>query len=102
MSGPVGMLAALYVSTELSDDDIVLSDVASECGYDVRHAKVLDVDEPLASEWHEQPCLLLKLTLVQAMSADELSALLEQLQLSLSHPSLSAFNACALTPWAEG
>ncbi len=102
MSAAQGMLAALYVNVELSDDDVALSDVASECGYDVRHAQVLDVDSPLASEWHGQACLLLKLTLAQTVSADELNALVGQLQLALSHPSLAAFSACALTAWADG
>lgn len=77
----------LFVAVDVSDDDVTLAEVAGQCGYDVRHPLVLDVAEPVVAHFHEQDCLMLALTCQEAVDA---AVLLEQAELLLSHPSVSA------------
>jgi hypothetical protein len=78
----------LYVAVDVSDDDVTLEEVAAQCGYDVRHPQVLDVAGPVVAHFHEQDCLLLALTCQD--DVDDAAVLLEEAELLLSHPSVSA------------
>lgn len=84
------MFADLFLAADVSDDDVELAEVASQCGYDFNHPQVSDVAEPVVGQWHGEPCLRLRLTLAGAASA----AILEELEHSgavqLSHPSVAS------------
>lgn len=78
----------LYVAVDVSDDDVTLEEVATQCGYDVRHPLVLDVAEPVVAHFHEQDCLQLVLTCQEGIV--DAAAILAEAELVLSHPSVSA------------
>lgn len=78
----------LYVAVDVSDDDVTLTEVAEQCGYDVRHPLVLDVAEPVVVHFHEQDCLQLALTCQEGIV--DPAVLLAEAELLLSHPSVSA------------
>lgn len=90
------MYAAVFIAVEVSDDDVELAEVASQCGYDFSHPEVLDVDEPLVAEWHGEPCLQLRLTLKTELSPAALTRLAADAVLKLSHPSVSSFRILAI------
>jgi hypothetical protein len=90
------MRAQIFVRVELSDDDVELLEVASQCGYDVRHPLVVDVSAPVLRHFNAEPCLVLELELQAELSVTALHELLAQCQITLSHPSVSAFDACAI------
>jgi len=85
----------LYVAVDVSDDDVTLEEVAAQCGYDVRHPLVLDVAEPVVAHFHEQDCLLLALTCQD--SVVDAPALLAEVEILLSHPSVSAVNKVGIS-----
>jgi hypothetical protein len=87
------MRVAIFVAVDVSDDDVALAEVASQCGYDVRHPQIIDVAEPQAAELHGEHGLLLTLTLIGDLPEAALAELLQECQITLSHPSLSAFSA---------
>jgi len=84
----------LYIAIDISDDDVVLSEVAEQCGFDVRHLAVLDVTAPQVAHYHETDCLMFELTLKE--QADDVSMLLPELEVLLSHPSVSAIRKLGL------
>jgi hypothetical protein len=90
------MFATLFVAVDVSDDDVELAEVASQCGYDVIHPKVLDVDEPVVGDWHGQPCLLLKLTLAIDTDVSTLEQVPAVAVIKLSHPSISSNTVLAI------
>lgn len=90
------MFAAVFLAVEVSDDDVELAEISSQCGYDFSHPEVLDVDEPLVSEWHGEPCLQLRLTLKAEMGPAALAGLPADGVLKLSHPSVSSFRIQAI------
>ncbi len=50
------MFADLFLAVDVSDDDVELAEVASQCGYDFCHPLVGDVAEPVVAEWHGEAC----------------------------------------------
>mgnify|MGYP003390463983 FL=1 len=91
------MFATLFVAVDVSDDDVELAEIASQCGYDVIHPQVLDVDAPVAGEWHAQPCLLLRLTLASDADPSTVAHLPEVAVIKLSHPSISSSTVLAIS-----
>ena len=91
------MFATLFVAVDVSDDDVELAEIASQCGYDVNHPQVLDVDEPVVGEWHGQPCLLLRLALASDSDASTLAHLPDVAVIKLSHPSVSSSTVLAIS-----
>jgi hypothetical protein len=87
------MQAVIFVVVDVSDDDVALAEIASQCGYDVRHPMVVEVAEPQVAERQGEHGLLLTLTLNSDLSAALLVELLQQCQITLSHPSLCSFSA---------
>lgn len=90
--------ADLYLAVEVSDDDVTLAEVASQCGYDFNHPLVEDVAEPVVGQWHGEPCLLLRLTLNAPLSADVLEGLEHSGAAQLSHPSVAFFRVQGIQP----
>jgi hypothetical protein len=90
------MFAAVYLEVDISDDDVSLEEVASQCGYDVVHPQVCDVDEPSVANYHGQSCIVLRLNLDNALQGGELEDLLRQAVLKLSHPSVSSVTALGI------
>jgi len=85
----------LYVAVDISDDDVTVAEVAEQCGYDLKHPAVHDISAPEPAEYHGESCLLLRVHLLQDISAAELLA---EAQVLISHPSVSA----ARKLWVEG
>ncbi len=90
------MYAALLLAIEISDDDVALSEVASQCGYDFSHRLVNDVAEPVVAEWHGEPCLSLRLSLTEDLSGEAFDDLLLSGTLRISHPSVSSVRALCI------
>lgn len=90
------LFAELYLAVELSDDDVELAEVASQCGYDFKHPLVSDVAEPMVAEWHGEPCLLLRLTLSAPVSAAIRAELESSGAPQLSHPSVATFSVLGI------
>ncbi|MBF7729339.1 hypothetical protein [Pseudomonas sp. N040] len=90
------MYAAVFIAVEVTDDDIELAEVASQCGYDFTHPEVLDVDEPVVANWHGEPCLQLRLSLKSALSPAALADLPAEAVFKLSHPSVSSIKVRAI------
>ena len=90
--------ADLYLAVEVSDDDVTLAEVASQCGYDFSHSLVDDVAEPVEGQWHDEPCLLLRLTLSAPLSAVALDALAHNGTVQLSHPSVAFVRVLGIQP----
>jgi hypothetical protein len=84
------MFAAVYLEVDLSDDDVSLDEVASQCGYDFVHSQVCDVDEPSVARYHGQACIVLRLNLADELQGAALDGLLGDAVLKLSHPSVAA------------
>ena len=86
----------LYLAVDVSDDDVDLNEVVTQCGYDLKHPAVHDISAPEVADYHGESCLLLRLHLLpQALtdlSAGRLSAeqLLQEAEVLISHPSVSA------------
>lgn len=85
----------LYLLLDLSDDDAELTDIANECGYDVRHPAVLDVLAPVVVQTDEDLCLMLPLVMAQSVAPEQL---LTQAQISVSHPSVASFKVWLVKP----
>lgn len=83
------MFASLYLAVDVSDDDVALAEVASQCGYDFSHPLVTDVDAPQVAQWHGEDCLVLRLTLAHELSATGLDKVLHEGAVRLSHPSVA-------------
>jgi len=92
------MFADLFLAVDVSDDDVELAEVASQCGYDFCHPLVGDVAEPVVAEWHGEACLRLRLTLAVALSAATQEALVSSGSLQLSHPSVASFRVLGILP----
>ena len=88
--------ADLYLAVEVSDDDVALAEVASQCGYDFSHPLVCDVAEPQVAQWHDEPCLLLRLQLNAPVSAAALDELQRSGTVQLSHPSVASSRVLAI------
>ncbi|MCT6699837.1 hypothetical protein [Rheinheimera sp. 4Y26] len=90
----------LYLAIDISDDDVELTEVAQQCGFDVRHSVVLDLTAPVVAVYHDSECLMLELQLshVQGQGAPAADILLTELEVVLSHPSVSAVRKLALEP----
>ncbi len=84
----------LYLALDISDDDVDLTEVAQQCGFDVRHSAVLDLTAPVVAVYHDIECLMLELQLGQSTPAADI--LLAELEVVLSHPSVSAVRKLAL------
>lgn len=84
----------LYLALDISDDDVDLTEVAQQCGFDVRHSAVLDLTAPVVAVYHDIDCLMLELQLGQGVPAADI--LLAELEVVLSHPSVSAVRKLAL------
>ena len=41
----------LYIALDISDDDVGLSEVAEQCGFDIRHSAVLDLTAPVVAHY---------------------------------------------------
>jgi hypothetical protein len=90
MGAGVSTFANLFVAVDISDDDVELAEVASQCGYDFSHPGVSDVDEPQVASWHGEDCLMMRIGLSGEMSAAALDDLQQRGTLRLSHPSVAA------------
>ena len=90
------MFANLFLAVDVSDDDVELTEVASQCGYDFNHPLVSDVDEPHVAQWHGEACLAMRLTLQGEVSAAELEQLLSSDAVRLSHPSVAAVSVLGI------
>jgi hypothetical protein len=77
----------LYIAIDVSDDDVSMQDIAQQCGYDLKHPAVHDVSAPEPALYHGEPCLVLRLHLLQDISPAELLA---EATVLISHPSVSA------------
>jgi len=86
----------LYLALDISDDDVDLTEVAQQCGFDVRHSAVLDLTAPVVAVYHDIDCLMLELQLSQDQGAPAADILLAELEVVLSHPSVSAVRKLAL------
>lgn len=84
----------LYLALDISDDDVTLDEVAQQCGFDVRHPAVLDSAMPVVAYYHECHCLMIELSLIQPAPLPD--ALLAELVVVLSHPSVSVVRKLAL------
>lgn len=84
----------LYIALDISDDDVALGEVAEQCGFDIRHSAVLDLTAPVVAHYHEIYCLMFELTLKEPVV--DAGILLAELELVLSHPSVSAVRKLGL------
>ena len=84
----------LYIALDISDDDVGLSEVAEQCGFDVRHPLIVDLTAPGVAHYHETDCLMFELSLTQ--SIPDAGILLAELDVVLSHPSVSAIRKLGL------
>jgi hypothetical protein len=84
----------LYIALDISDDDVGLSEVAEQCGFDIRHPAVLDLTAPTVAHYHETDVLMFELTLKEQVA--DAGMLLAELDLVLSHPSVSAIRKLGL------
>ena len=84
----------LYIAIDISDDDVALNEVAEQCGFDIRHPALLDLTVPAVAHYHETDCLMFKLTLKEQVV--DAGILLAELELVLSHPSVSAVRKLGL------
>ena len=90
------MYADLYLAAEVSDDDVELAEVATQCGYDFNHPLVSDVAEPVVAQWHGEPCLRLRLTLATALPVAELEELQHSGAVQISHPSIATYSVLGI------